>query len=423
MKLYGLLKAGIVILVLISSTSLYAQRFDSLLTKLDSEYPQEKLHLQFDKTSYNPGETIWFKAYLFSNNVLSNISRNLYAELLDEQGKVLQRKVTPVISSGAAAAFDLPTDLNAGVLYVRAYTRWMLNFDSSFLFVKAIPILSTRASVKQAPPQLKNYLNFFPEGGDLVQGLESRIAFKSTDDAGLPFNVKGEIVNSKGDKITSFNSAHDGMGVFRFTPETGEQYKAVWKDQAGKGQQTNMPVVKKSGIVLETKKLPNGITFAIKRTDEAARDIPAVYIVAQMQQQLLYRAKASLQKSPVISGLIPLQNIPAGIVQVTVFTEDEKPLAERIVFVNTPDYYFITDLNVPLKGTNKRGRNVIQIDVPDTIACNLSLSITDAGTNPAEPGENDIFSQVLTNYISNIFFHQQANRFSSCCTFLLLVFT
>jgi hypothetical protein len=413
MKLYGLLKTGIAMLVLISSTSLNAQRFDSLLTKLDSEYPQEKLHLQFDKNSYNPGETIWFKAYVFSNNVLSNISRNLYAELLDEQGKVLQRKVTPFISSGAAAAFDLPTDLNAGMLYVRAYTRWMLNFDSSFLFVKAIPILSTKPSVKQAPGQIKNYLTFFPEGGDMVQGLESRIAFKATDDAGLPFNVKGEIVNSKGTKVNSFNSIHDGMGVFPLIPETGEQYKAVWKDQAGKVQQTNLPAVKKSGIVLETKKLPNGITFAVRRTDEAARDISAVYIVAQMQQQLLYRAKASLQKNPIVSGLIPLQNIPAGIVQITIFTEDEKPLAERIMFVNTPDYYFITDLNVPLKGVDKRGRNVIQIDVPDTIACNLSLSVTDAGTNPSEPGDNDIFSQVLLTSDIKGYVHNPMYYFSS----------
>jgi hypothetical protein len=413
MKLYGLLNGLVIVSVLFVSSSLNAQRFDSILNKLDTEYPQEKLHLQFDKSTYNPGETIWFKAYLFSNNLLSGISRNLYAELMDEQGKVLQRKVTPVINAGAAAAFDLPTDLQASVLYVRAYTRWMLNFDSSFLFVKAIPILSSKASAKSNPAVAQNYLTFFPEGGDLVYGLESKMAFKATNGAGLPFNVQGEIVDSKGAKQGAFRSVHDGMGVFPFTPASGEQYKAVWKDQAGKVQQTNLPVPKKSGVVLETKKLPAGITFAIKRTEDAAKEINSVYIVAQMQQQLLYRAKASLQKSPIVSGMIPLANIPAGIVQVTVFTEDEKPLAERIVFVNTPDYYFITDLNVPLKGVGKRGRNVIQVDVPDTIACNLSLSVTDVGVNPAEPGETDIFSQVLLTSDIKGYVHNPMYYFSS----------
>lgn len=413
MKLNGLLRTALLVPVVLVSSCLHAQHFDSLLLKLDAQYPQEKLHLQFDKSTYNPGETIWFKAYVFSGNALSGISKNLYSELIDEQGKILQRKVSPIISGGAAAAFDLPTEINAGVLFVRAYTRWMLNFDSSFLFVKAIPILNTKAAAKKATAIQENYLTFFPEGGDLVQGLQSRIAFKATDGSGIPFNVKGDILNSKGSKIISFSSIHDGMGVMPFTPEPGEQYKAIWKDHAGKTQQTNLPVAKKSGVVLETRKLPTGIAFAVRRTEDAAKEISSVYIVAQMQQQLLYRAKASLQKNPIVSGMISLQNIPAGIVQITVFTEDEKPLAERIVFVNSPDYYFITDLNVPLKGVAKRGRNVIQIDVPDTIACNLSMSVTDAGTNPADPGEQDIFSQVLLTSDIKGYVHNPMYYFSS----------
>ena len=43
----------------------------------------------------------------------------------------------------------------------------------------------------------------------------------------------------------------------------------------------------------------------------------------------------------------------------------------------------------------KRKKNVIQIDVPDTIPCNLSVSVTDAGINPSHPGEEDIFSGIL----------------------------
>jgi hypothetical protein len=413
MKCKGLKKAGLLLVILSVTLGLRAQRFDSILVKLDSEYPQEKLHLQFDKSAYNPGETIWFKAYVFANNVLSNISRNVYTELLDEQGKVLQRKVSPVISAGSAAAFDLPTEINSPVLYVRAYTSWMLNFDTAFLYTKAIPILHSKAPVKKGEVSVESYLNFFPEGGDLVQGLESRVAFKGTDGAGNPYEVKGEIVNSKGSKVTSFSSVHDGMGFFSLTPEAGEQYKAVWKDQAGKMQQTNLPAAKKNGIVLEVKKMQAGIAFAVKRTEATAKEIPTIYVVAQMQQQLLYRAKASLDKSAIVSGLIPLKNIPAGIVQVTVFTENEKPLAERIVFANSADYYFITDLNIPLKGVGKRGRNVIQIDVPDTIACNLSLSVTDAGTNPAQPGENDIFSQVLLASDIKGYVHNPGYYFSS----------
>ncbi|MET0300566.1 MAG: hypothetical protein ABW036_12420, partial [Flavitalea sp.] len=406
-------KTAAFVLGLFITGNLSAQSFDSILTKLDAQYPQEKLHLHFDRAAYSPGETIWFKAYLFANNALSGISKNLYAELIDEQGKVLQRKITPFVTGGAAAAFDLPTELSANALYVRAYTGWMLNFDTSFLFVKAIPILNSKGAAKQTPPAVVNYLTFFPEGGDLVQGIESRVAFKATNGSGLPYNVKGDVVDSKGAKVATFNSAHDGMGTFILTPAANETYKATWKDQAGKTQTTNLPAAKKSGVVLETRKLPQGITFGVKAPQATAQQLKNVYIVAQMQQQLLYRAKASLEKNPVVSGMIPIQNVPAGIVQITVFSEDEKPLAERIVFVNTPDYYFITDLNAPLKSTAKRGRNVIQIDVPDTIICNMSIAVTDANANPVTPGEEDIFSRVLLTSDIKGYVHNPMYYFAS----------
>src|SRR5215217_3325417 len=108
---------------------LHAQRFDSILNRLDAEYPQEKLYLQFDRSVYNAGETIWFKAYLFTGNNLSLISKTMYAELIDEKGKILQRVAAPLLKSSAASSFDIPVNIEGEVLFVKAYTKWMLNFD------------------------------------------------------------------------------------------------------------------------------------------------------------------------------------------------------------------------------------------------------------------------------------------------------
>ena len=416
----------VLILALVACVSTQAQSFDSALVELDSKYPQEKLYLHFDRALYNPGETIWFKAYLFSGAFPSGLSKTVYAELLDEEGKLLQRRSAPVVQGGAAAAFDLPEDLKASTVYVRAYTRWMLNFDSSFLFVKPIPI----ANKSKAPASAGNtsatstgntpaasaanppiaFLQFFPEGGNLVAGITSRVAFKATDSRGMPINVKGDILTASGKKVTSFTSVHDGMGYFELQPQAGEKYKATWKDQSGKPHETNLPSFLSAGLVLKVNNQGNKIDFALERSPDAR--LSHAYVVAQMHQQLLYRAKANLSGKTTASGFIPLENIPGGIVQLTVFSEDSKPLAERIVFVNQDDYYFITDLNAPLKSTAKRARNVLQIDVPDTIACNLSIAVTDAGLNPAVKGEDDIFSHLLLTSDIKGYVHQPAYYFS-----------
>src|SRR5688572_29363068 len=234
MKLLSVRLYFLAVLCLVCASS-YAQRVDSVLIELDSKYPQEKLYLHFDRSLYNPGETIWFKAYLFSGAYPSPFSKTVYAELLDDQGKVMQRRSAPVIQGGAAAAFDLPEDLKSSIVYIRAYTRWMLNFDSSFLFVKPIPIANkTKPAGTATASTPAAFLQFFPEGGNLVAGLEARVAFKATDSRGLPINVKGEILTASGKKVSTFSSVHDGMRYFTLQPQAGEQYKATWKDQSGK---------------------------------------------------------------------------------------------------------------------------------------------------------------------------------------------
>ncbi|MDQ6609436.1 MAG: hypothetical protein M3Y85_06420, partial [Bacteroidota bacterium] len=53
-------------LLLLVGHSAFSQSLDSLFDIQRTADPQEKIYMQFDKSYYNPGETIWFKAYLFS---------------------------------------------------------------------------------------------------------------------------------------------------------------------------------------------------------------------------------------------------------------------------------------------------------------------------------------------------------------------
>ena len=401
LKLYSL------VFTILFSFNTKAQRFDTVIKKLNVEYRQEKLYLQFDRTLYNPGETIWFKAYLFAGNFPSLISKTLYTELTDGKGVVLQRVTSPVVMSGAAGSLQIPDAIN-GPVHVRAYTQWMLNFDSSFLFTKAIAIIPPKKTIANSPAASTAKINplpslapivvqFFPEGGDLVEGLESRVAFKATNPFGTPVSLAGEILDGKGKKITSFVSVHDGMGTFILQPKAGEHYKAVWKNDQGQFYESVLPIPKLSGIVLEADNSGNQIDFEIKHAS-GLPPYPFVYVVAQMQQQLVYKAKVYLDKTSSI-GLIPIANFPAGIVQITVFTPDEQPVAERIIFANLSDFSFTTTLNALTLDSGKRKKNVIQIDVPDTLVYNLSVAVTDADLNPPASQDNIYSSLLLTSDI------------------------
>ena len=59
-------------------------------------------------------------------------------------------------------------------------------------------------------------LHFFPEGGNLIQGIASRVAFEATDEAGNPIDVTGVITDRSNQDLVSFATLHEGRGVFTY---------------------------------------------------------------------------------------------------------------------------------------------------------------------------------------------------------------
>ena len=398
-------------IIIISSLTICAQRLDSLLNQLDVKFPQEKLYLHYDRPYYNPGETIWFKAYLTSGNLPSAISKTIYAELINEKGIVLQKKIMPVIESGGASFFDLPDTMPNNVVYVRAYTAWMLNFDSTLLYHKPISIINTVKKIIPAPAFYS--VNFFPEGGDLVAGIESLVAFKATDQSGNPVTINGSIVDGKGKKVSAFAPTHNGMGTFALKPVEGESYKATWKDKKGLAHETQLPETKKQGVSLSLSKVRDRVTYTLKRTDAAAEAFTSYFVIAQMQQQVIYSARINLTVKKEVTAPIPIDSLPTGIVQLTIFNADEIPVAERLFFINHDNYYFNADLHAMELNLGKRKRSTLQVDVGGSIITNLSISVTDEGYSTAPANRDNIYSNILLSSDLKGYVYNPAYYFSS----------
>jgi hypothetical protein len=244
---------------------LNAQKLDSMMNVYANNYPQEKIYVQFDKQLYSAGETIWFKAYLFTGADPSLLSKNFYAELSDASGAIIQRKAYPISESSTAGNFDLPAKLTARHLHFRAYTTWMTNFDTAFYFEKDIKIydnkLDSSGTVTVIMRQAK--VQFFPEGGDLVAGVESMVAFKAEDQFGFPLNIKGSIQDKTGKEVLTFNPEHDGMGKFLLTPDKGDSLTAVWLDDRGIEHRTGLPQVKTVGAVVRALPGSQKVLFSV----------------------------------------------------------------------------------------------------------------------------------------------------------------
>jgi hypothetical protein len=175
--------------------------FTQHILTFSKEYPQEKAYLHFDNTSYYLGENIWFKAYVVTaaHNTLSPLSKTFYVELITAEGNVVETKKLKIEDGQCHGQFLLPDSLFPGFYEVRAYTRYSLNVDNDYMFSRVFPVYnkpyksgdylqnmrerprSQRViQYRQEYDQKENLsLTFYPEGGNLVAGLNSKVAFKA----------------------------------------------------------------------------------------------------------------------------------------------------------------------------------------------------------------------------------------------------
>ena len=383
----------LVIIFLFSLLHINAQNVDSTIEKYANEYGQEKAYLHFDKSTYAAGETIWYKAYIMNGIYPSDESKTFYVDVTDDKGKLLLHSIIPVVYAGAAGQFDIPNDYTGKYIHLKAYTKWMLNFDSSFLYNKDIRILS-----KSAAGSFKNTvipsLQFFPEGGDAIEGVSNKIAFQANDQWGRPVKIKGIVENNHGEKVDSLRILHDGMGFFFIFPKPGESFTAKWKDEKGTEHVSELPSIKQTGVSLQVAISGDKRNFLVSASPEIASTLGSLHLVGTMNQHEIFKLTKDISSGS-IKGIIPTVDLPSGILTITVFDSRWTPLAERITYVNNQEFLFKAEMNVEHWGLNKRARNEISITVPDSLPATFSVAVTDMNID-TDSSDNIISHLLLT---------------------------
>ncbi len=329
-----------------------SQKISEQLTKYTNTLRQEKLYIHFDKPYYSAGESIWFKTYLVdaTTHLPQPLSRLAYVELIDPDGEIISRRNLEITESGAAGDFSLSDTLPVGNYTVRAYTNWMRNFDEDYFFQKSFPIGSIDSTAlvenirreeqvvqesfvfQQGQPPVD--LQFFPEGGELVNGLASMVAFKATGPDGHGLAVQGRIIDQYQQTVATFESKQFGMGRFVLKPSADNTYQAEI-EVAGVPLTFPLPKAREYGYVIRSfpsYRSENVKVIVESRGDEGVnggvlighqRGIPFASIVVGVEE-------------PYFIAEIAKTKFPSGICHLTFFDKTGKPQCERLVFVNYP---------------------------------------------------------------------------------------
>ncbi|MFC4230268.1 hypothetical protein ACFOW1_00090 [Parasediminibacterium paludis] len=390
-----------------------AQQIDSMLAIYKNQFQHEKLHLHLDKSVYNNSETIWIKAYLLAGKNPSKYSKTLFIDWYDDNGLLLKHTSQPIFDATARSQFEVPQNYKGQALHLKAYTKWMLNFDTAFIYSKTIRIYNKKNSPKTTPTDITSTLHFFPEGGDLVTGVQSKLAYLATNAYGKPIQFRGAIINSKNELVDSIVPLHDGMGFLLFQPGLQDNYTCNWVDELGNNYSTKLPLAKSNGAILSAQIVKNKIIYAISRSISIADNLKSLHIIATQHQQEIYNAALNLSTKKTVVASIPIDSLPTGIVQLTLFDNNWLPIAERIVFVNNFLHQFFPIITTVKKDVAKRAKNSFEITVSDSLLSNMSVAITDASL--ANDSSSNIISELLLTddikgYVHNPSFYFLGNE-------------
>ena len=396
-----------------------------------NNFPREKAYLHFDNTSYYVGDTIWFKAYvtLAEQQTFSQISRPLYVELVDQTGHIADKQIIKLTQGEGNGQFILPPSMLSGYYEVRAYTRWMLAFNEPQYFSRTFPIYQLTnsdklersittyelsSSMENRPSETEEKLNvrFFPEGGQLVEGVTSQVAFKAESKNEGNIELSGTIYTKEGAEITSFETLHDGMGRFEYTPSAQPAIAKV--DFQGKKYEFTLPQALPNGYVLSTVNNAGALLVKVSCNAATPQDTLAIFISHQgrpyVHQLISCRSDAPQE------FILPTRKLPAGVLQVSLINRAGNTLCERFVFANP---------RAPLQISTKKLKEVYAPYAPircelqiknakgEPVSGELSVSIRDGVRSDYLEYDNNIFTDLLLTSDLKGYIHQPGYYFAS----------
>ncbi len=342
--------------------------------------PRVLLKLDFKKEAYGASDRVEadLEVKNLENTPVQNHQANIIVQLNGKE--LLQTKATTNNEGKCRISFTLPDTLISSDGLLNAVIAYEGKTES---ISRAIPIVLNKID-----------LRFFPEGGDLVEHIKSKVAFKALNEFGKPADIEGELRDKTGTIVARFSSYHQGMGAFIFTPKPNQHYSAHITKPKGISVGYSLPDIQAKGYTLAIDTVGTK-SIELRINSPVSKEIS---IVAQVRGQS-YFAETIQPKQGENKLSIPLSKVPAGIVQITLFDYNGAPRCERLAFVNAHKQLHV---KVSTHKAQYQPREKVELTIQtldeDSLPVQASLSVAvvdDKVISFADDKQDNILSQLL----------------------------
>jgi len=166
----------------------------------------ERVYLQCDKYTCHSGDTVWFKGYVLRSTYPTTLSTNLYVELYTPKGTLLSRDIFPILNGVSIGQLKIPDSIPTNNYYIRAFTRYQLNFDSTDLFT--VPVVVFNMDRPQKVPLKRKIIS----SDQVVSGVVQGITWTSSIHDGKLYSMLMEDSTQEKKKLHLVKTSGDNSG-------------------------------------------------------------------------------------------------------------------------------------------------------------------------------------------------------------------
>ncbi len=326
----------------------------------------------------------------------------MYADLIDEQGNSVVDRVVVLNNGASAGTLYIPAELEPGNYMLRAFTDFQKQIGEKAFYYKPLRISKLESFIEEAAqeePIISNeiYLDFLPEGGMLLEGHMNTLALKATDAHGKGVPVQGEILDSKGVTVTTFETSFKGMTSFAFSPVKSENYSA--RMHAYPDLHHSFNDIVKEGMKIEFEKEErDDLHFRV--ISNASSFIGRTYYFAISHHGEVIFYKKFVPKKETFPITVNKDALPAGINRMVLMDEQLLPLSERLYFSSN---YQINEIKIKAdkQAYDTRSRVSLRLSDGKEMAAgswsNLSMTVVDDFAGNKEGPSGNILSWLLIN--------------------------
>ena len=233
-------------------------------------------------------------------------------------------------------------------------------------------------------------VSFYPEGGHLIVGQSSNVAFKALSSTGTALDIEGKIVDSQGSTVTEFKTIHDGMGELYMNPLPDEHYQAI----CHYGDRTfrfDLPQVQENALALKAMVRDNKLWVSVNKQESTS--YPELYLLIHSRGLVVYAKAWDSSK-----GFITFDKsvFPSGVSHILLLTKDLQIISERLVFLLSDDNGTAT-FRTQKDSYHKRELVTSEIQIRDEkqnpLAGNFSIAVTN---------DNEVITDTTSSILSGI---------------------